>query len=117
MSKTPEGRVKENIKKWMKKVFPTAFGYMPVPTGYGEKGIPDHVYCIPVTVTEDMVGETFGLFVGIEAKTARGKVSPAQATKALEIREAHGIIRMVWGSDDIDEALSDLEFRFANPPK
>lgn len=108
MADTPEGRVKKNIKKWMDRVFPDAFGYMPVPTGYGEKGIPDHIYCIPVVITEDMVGKTVGLFVGIEAKTVRGKVSPAQAIKAGEIIDASGIIRTVYGSDNIEQELEPL---------
>ena len=116
MAKTPEGRVKENIKKWMSKVFPTAFGYMPVPTGYGEKGIPDHVYCVPVTITEDMVGETVGLLVGIEAKTVHGKVTPVQAIKALEIRDASGVIKTVYGSDQIESQLAPLK-KYAQLPE
>lgn len=116
MADTPEGRVKKNIKKWMDKVFPAAFGYMPVPTGYGEKGIPDHVYCVPVVITEDMVGETVGLFVGIEAKTVRGKVSPTQAIKAGEILEARGKIFTIYGSDNIEKELGPLR-KYETIPK
>ena len=108
MADTPEGRVKKNIKKWMSNRFPDAFGYMPVPTGFGEKGIPDHIYCVPVKITQAMVGDTVGLFVGIEAKTVKGKVSPSQAIKALEIRDASGLIYTVYGSDQIERELKPL---------
>jgi len=108
VAKTPEGRVKENIKKWMDKFFPTAWSFMPVQTGYGAGGIPDHVYCLPVLITQDMVGETVGLFVGIEAKTVRGKMSPLQTIQAGNIRDAKGIYQTVWGSDNIDKELESL---------
>ena len=109
MAKTPEGRVKDNIKKWMAKYFPNAWSYMPVQTGYGVNGIPDHIYCVPVTITPEMVGETVGLFVGIEAKTVKGKMSPSQTIQKDNIREAEGFYRTVWGSDDIEEALCSLK--------
>lgn len=33
-----------------------------------EAGTPDLIACMPIKITKDMVGETFGLFCGIEVK-------------------------------------------------
>lgn len=33
-----------------------------------DAGTPDLIACMPVKITKDMVGETFGLFCGIEVK-------------------------------------------------
>jgi len=105
---TPEGRVKDKIKKWMKRVFPTAFSFMPRQSGFGQNGIPDHLYCVPVKITKAMVGETVGLFVGIEAKTASGTQSALQNICEKDIVAAGGIYLMPFGSDAIDGALSRL---------
>ena len=116
MSDTPEGRVKKNIKKWMKKVFPTAFFFMPRQSGFGSNGIPDHIYCVPVAITDEMVGLTLGVFIGIEAKTAVGKQSALQAVAETDIKAAMGEYVLVFGSDGIDKALGRLEF-YANNTK
>ena len=112
---TPEGRVKNNIKKWMKSVFPKAFSFMPRQSGYGQNGIPDHIYCIPVKITRQMIGQTVGLFVGIEAKTAppRGKQTALQASAQIDIEAASGKYLMPMGSDDIEEKLKELRI-YAN---
>jgi len=108
MGDTPEGRVKKNIKKWMKKVFPKAFCFMPRQSGYGQNGIPDHIYCVPVTITEGMVGEKVGLFVGIEAKTAIREQTSLQAMAEQDILDAYGEYKLVRGSDDIEPTLGSL---------
>ncbi len=48
-----------------------------------------------------MVGHTLGVFVGIEAKTIKGKISPQQELRLGEIAAAHGGSLVVWGSDDV----------------
>lgn len=108
MSSTPEGKVKAKIRKFVEGLFPSAWGFMPVQTGYGKGGVPDHLYCIPVTVTPDMVGVTVGMFVSIEAKTSRGKVTQRQRAEAGKIQAAGGLYTVVYGIKDIEAALGGL---------
>ena len=88
---TPEGKVKEAIKRLIK-----AAGwwyFMPVSNGMGRHGIPDIVACKPTVITEDMVGERVGLFVGIECKAdgKLGTVTPLQERELEAIKAAGGI--------------------------
>jgi len=105
---TPEGRVKSNIKKWMSKAFPKAFSFMPRQSGFGQNGIPDHLYCVPIEITEAMVGRTLGIFAGIEAKTSTGKQTDLQRICENDIKDADGIYLLVFGSDNIEASLSHL---------
>jgi len=106
---TPEGKVKDKIKTYLAKCFPKAWSYMPVQTGYGAHGIPDHIYCLPIVVTEDMVGETVGVFLAIEAKTRQGKMSAYQSVQRDNIVKAEGIYLTIYGSEDIEDKLKRLK--------
>lgn len=66
MTPGTEPRVKDGIKKALAKW--NAWYYMPVQMGMGEGGIHDFIACVPMTITQDMVGKTIGAFVSIEAK-------------------------------------------------
>lgn len=105
---TPEGRVKSKIKRWLAKFLSTTFVFMPRQSGFGVNGIPDYVCCVPMKVTKDMVGKTVGLFVGIEAKTAVGEQTDLQVLCENDIVKAHGIYLLVYGSDNVVDALSSL---------
>lgn len=107
---TPEGRVKDAIKKALKNHHPDSFFFLPVSNGMGRHGIPDFVCCIPVEITQDMVGQKIGMFAGIEAKTATGKVSALQAACLNEIGEAHGATSVIRGSEFADLAVKDLRY-------
>ena len=75
---TPEGVVKREIAKTLKKL--GVFYYMPVQNGMGRTGIPDFVVCIN------------GKFLGIEAK-APGKANNLSANQIQvqkEIAQAGG---------------------------
>lgn len=61
-----EGDVKDGIKDVFKEL--DAWFYMPVQTGMGVGGIHDFIACVPVTVTQEMVGKRIGLFVSVETK-------------------------------------------------
>tara|TARA_R110000851_G_scaffold275824_1_gene428585 strand:- start:42918 stop:43289 length:372 start_codon:yes stop_codon:yes gene_type:complete len=99
---TPEGRVKDAIKKHLKTHYPDNFHFLPVSNGMGRHGIPDFVCSIPTVITADMVGHTIGVFVGIEAKTLKGKVSPLQTQCLDDIAKSHGAALVVWGSDHVE---------------
>lgn len=97
---TPEGKVKKKINEWLEETFPGLFTWMPVPNGYGKSGIPDHIACVPVVITQEMVGETIGVFVGIEAKTEVGVLTKHQERRLAEIADASGIAEVVYGTGD-----------------
>lgn len=75
-----------------------AWFFMPVSNGMGKHGIPDFIACVPQRITADMVGQTIGRFVGIEAKAPDRKrnVSDHQTKQLTAIRNAHGIAAVVW---------------------
>lgn len=106
MAATPEGRVKDAVKRWLKKE--GTWSYMPVQNGMGVIGIPDIIGCRPVVITEDMVGKTFGQFVAIETKAPGRKynVSPNQR-RNLDAIAAHGGVAVVADKvDDVKEAFN-----------
>ncbi|MGN0262698.1 MAG: VRR-NUC domain-containing protein [Eggerthellaceae bacterium] len=105
---TPEGKVKQQIKEELKRR--GCWYFMPVSNGMGRHGIPDLIACYPTTITQDMVGQKIGVFVGIEAK-APGKlknVSELQKRNIAEINEAGGV---AFAADSI----VDLEFNLPRP--
>lgn len=106
---TPEGRVKDAIKQKLRELSPDSFHFLPVSNGMGRHGVPDFICCIPTEITQDMVGEKLGVFVGIEAKTYQGKLSPLQDQCLTEIADAHGAAIVVWGSDDVARIESYFE--------
>jgi hypothetical protein len=77
---TPEGTVKYKIKAYLKSLEPQLWGFMPVPTGYGVRGIPDFVGCYK------------GRFFAIEAKRLGGKPKPWQDLVMRAITLAGGLV-------------------------
>jgi hypothetical protein len=55
----------------------------------GQVGSPDILAVCPTVITADMVGQTIGVCVGIEVKTATGKQSPEQK-RWQEVFQHHG---------------------------
>ena len=91
---TPEGKVKDAVKKVLKSR--NIWYYMPVSNGMGQHGIPDFICCVP----------PLGKFLTIETK-APGKlrtVTPLQERTIGNIREARG-----WAIV-IDDALDLVKF-------
>jgi len=97
---TPEGKVKDRIKKELKQL--GAFIYMPVPSGFGVRGVPDFLACYQ------------GLFIGIEAKApgrrgqANAGLSKLQVIKRKEILDAGGLYFTIDGEDGDIEAMLDI---------
>lgn len=93
MAQTPEGKVKDKIKKYLKSQ--RIWYYMPVQTGWGVAGIPDFVCCWR------------GMFLGIETK-APGKlrnVSVHQKRIGGEIIEHGGMWVVVDSVQMLEEYL------------
>lgn len=94
MAQTPEGRVKADIKKFLK-----AHGvwfFMTTTGGFGKSGVPDFVCCWK------------GSFVGIEAKAPgkRFNTTVLQDDEILAIHQAGGAAIVV---DNVDQLLPLLE--------
>ena len=90
---TPEGKVKEAVKKWLRER--GYWFYMPVQNGMGVVGIPDFICCCN------------GRFLAIETKAPgrRGNLSPNQRHRIEEIIAANGVTIVV---DDVAQ-LNQLE--------
>jgi Holliday junction resolvase len=76
MAKTPEGKVKDAVRKLL-----TEFGiyhFMPPGMGFGRAGIPDIICCFQ------------GKFIAIECKAGRGKTTALQDREIDAIRAAGG---------------------------
>lgn len=107
MSTTPEGKVKNKVKELFKRL--GIWYFMPVPGGRGVAGIPDFIACMPVEITEDMVGKHFGLFVAVETKAPSGshRVTPLQAMHLRNIQAAHGVGLVASDADLLEIELRD----------
>lgn len=102
-----EPKNKDVLETWFKKRTP--FHWAPVSNGMGVHGLPDRMGCVPLVVTQEMVGKTIGVFVGIEVKAdgrqgeKRGGCTPQQVLRGMELRSASGVHSVVYCPDDIRE--------------
>lgn len=74
---TPEGRVKERVKKLLKHY--NAWYCMPVAGPYGRNGVPDIIGCYR------------GRFFCIETKAGRNKATELQTAQMVRVTEAGGV--------------------------
>ena len=107
MATTPEGKVKDQVKKFFKEK--QIWSYMPVQNGMGVVGIPDLVGCAPLKITPDMVGKTLGVFFAVETK-APGKIKNATENQKRNLRAigTHGGVAVVADRVDFVEAAYEL---------
>ena len=91
---TPEGKVKDKIKKVLKAH--GAYYAMPMGTGFGNAGVPDFLVCLN------------GEFLGIEAKAGKGTTSALQKKNIAEI-EAAGGRTLVINEDNFELLEAVLE--------
>lgn len=101
-----EDDVKSLTKKWFDGL--NAWSYAPIQRGMGVHGIPDRVGCVPVKITQEMVGMTVGLFVAPECKKpgrrleVLGGLEPSQKLQLDGILDASGVGALVDGQLDLD---------------
>lgn len=88
---TPEGKVKQMIKKVL--VHHGVWFDMPVPGGYGRSTL-DFICCHQ------------GQFFAIEAKAPGKKATPRQLRTIKDIQLAGGLAFVVDGEDSMDTALA-----------
>ena len=76
---------------------PDVWYFMPVPTGYSDKGTPDFII------------NFFGRFIAIETKaTPKQKPTPLQQRALDAIHTAHGVV-FVANNDNIEDVIQCLE--------
>lgn len=108
----PEEETKKAVKKVLKELSPLVYQIMPA-TGYGGSvGIPDHVACMPVTITPEMVGKTFGAFIGVESKTPTGKLHGLQSINISWIIAAGGFAQVVYSEEGAQVLKQQLIKRY-----
>ena len=84
---TPEGKVKEQIKRLLREY--EAYYFMPVQNGMGAPSL-DFLVCYN------------GQFIGIEAKAPGKKPTPRQEVTMTQMRSAGAICMVVDGPDTLD---------------
>lgn len=92
---TPEGRVKEDVKKILKKH--NIWYFMPAANGFGKVGVPDFICCWD------------GKFLAVETK-APGKLSnltPNQQNRIDEIRSARGWALVIDDAKALEEFINE----------
>lgn len=97
MAATPESKVKDKVKKILKKW--GAYYAMPIGTGFGHAGVPDFLVCFE------------GKFIGIECKANGGKLTALQRSNLLEIAKARGFFMVINETNvqDLDGFLAKLD--------
>lgn len=95
MATTPEGKVKDAIKKYLKQAYPEAVVYMPAASRFGRAGVSDILACVK------------GRFVAIEVK-ADTKATALQELFINNIKKAGGIGAVCYNVEDVVELLKEL---------
>jgi hypothetical protein len=107
-----EKQTKDAVKKMLKSVNADVYEIMPA-TGYGGKiGIPDHLACMPVVITADMVGQTYGMFIAVESKKPKGELHGLQPLNIAKIIKSSGFAQVAQGKDDVPRVEAAIRERF-----
>ena len=92
---TPEGKVKDKVKKVLKEF--NAYYVMPMGTGFGNAGVPDFVAC------------HHGVFIGIECKAGSNwNLTSLQRSNLEQILRCGGR-SLVINETNVDELRAILE--------
>lgn len=105
MAQTPEGRVKQAVRKVLQAH--NCYYFFVMSNGMGRTGIPDIVGCIPTVITPDMVGKTIGQFIAVETK-APGKLRNVTANQRRElgmVAETGGLAILADKAETVDQAI------------
>lgn len=94
MAKTPEGEIKDQVRKVLDEM--GAYYFFPAANGYGRTGIPDVIACVG------------GHFVGIECKAGSKQPTALQQRELDNIEKAEGTGILV-NADNIDILKDILE--------
>lgn len=113
MAKTPEGAVKDAVKKVLAahgvirattllKPGEVCHGwyYMPVSNGMGVVGIPDFIICF------------LGQFIAVETKAGKGEPTKPQEINIDLITRARGTALVCRDASELDRLLAELEVKY-----
>ena len=92
MAQTPEGKVKDAVKKILKSL--NIYYFMPATGGYGRSGVPDIVGCVN------------GRFVAIECKAGLNQPTALQEREMKNIKDAGGVAVVI--NEGSVRGLADL---------
>jgi Holliday junction resolvase len=92
MAKTPEGKVKDEVKRILKAL--NIYYFMPATGGYGRSGVPDFVCCVK------------GRFVAIECKAGLNQPTVLQLREIDSIKNAGGMAVVI--NEGSVRGLADL---------
>lgn len=101
--KTAESFEKDDICKHLKKI--GAWFFRPYMAGFGKSGVADIIACVPITITQEMVGKKFGAFVAVEVKRDGKTLTKLQAHRIDEIHACEGYA--FWGT--ADKVIPEIE--------
>ena len=102
-----ENDVKDLARQWFDRF--GAWHYAPIQNGLGVHGVHDRIGCVPIAVTQSMVGKRIGLFVSVEAKKPGRRGEPRrgmtthQFNNLISIKDAGGISVCCDGVQDLNE--------------
>ena len=94
MAKTPEGEIKDQVRKVLDEM--GAYYFFPAANGYGRTGIPDVIACVG------------GHFVGIECKAGSKQPTALQQRELDNIEKAEGT-GLIVNADNIGNLKNILE--------
>ena len=99
MASTPEGRVKQATRQWLKAR--NIYFYQPMQSGMGVVGIPDFICCVP----------PMGKFLAIETKAQgkRANLTENQKHQISLIQQAHGWAIVVDDVKQLDEFWTTVQ--------
>lgn len=81
-----------------------------IPVRFGLcRGSSDLICITPLKITQEMVGQTVGVFTAVEVKTKTGRVSPEQQTFINAVRSAGGIAGVARSVEDALELIRSAE--------
>ena len=107
----PESKVEAKIMQHLKKV-----GHFFKVMKSSRRGTHDRVGCVPVVITQDMVGMTFGRYCQIEVKKPKGGVKgDLQEYHHEKVLSLGGISGFAKSVADVEELLkSDMAPKIAD---
>jgi len=77
-----------------------------IAAGLLSPGASDLIGLMPITITQDMVGQRVAVFMAIEVKTSTGSIRPEQTAFIDKIRRYGGISGVARSADDAAELIS-----------
>lgn len=96
MANTPEGKVKDMVRKMLKEFGHSLYAHWPVQNGMGSP-------------TLDCIGCIAGCYFGIETKVEGKKLTPRQETTKAQMEAAGAVVFVIRNGLDVENCRLGLE--------